>query len=87
MRHTIQKRRRQGLDGGNPITEASGRAALSDGLLLHPHTIVSMLINDLADMMSAAIRATGRAGDSADIGQRLGIAAEAGADIVNTTRG
>jgi hypothetical protein len=23
---------------------------LSDGLLLHPHTIVSMLINDLADI-------------------------------------
>ena len=40
----------QALDRSALRPATSGREGLSDGLLLHPHTIVSMLINDLADI-------------------------------------
>ena len=40
----------QALDRSALRPATPGREGLSDGLLLHPHTIVSMLINDLADI-------------------------------------
>jgi hypothetical protein len=40
----------QALDRSALCPATSGRDGLSDGLLLHPYTIVPMLVNDLADI-------------------------------------